>query len=203
MRQLHPVGQRERFLRRGVYRRLVDDAILEQWTLHELNGAYLARVDRDELTGGFTLYEALFDADGWPVRYNEEQFGPGAARIRVHRIFLEGVMQATLGGGEQAETKELTLPASAVPTDWPWIVQGLAAHAAVRMGRGAVFDVAVGDVWPVEIVAVHDSVQVVRVAERRLWIDAQGVTLAAEDAVHDRVYLDDGSSKSKAYASVE
>jgi hypothetical protein len=203
MRQLHPVGQRERFVRRGAYRHSTDERVVERWTLHELDGAYLARVDRNEPTGGFTLYEALFDADGLPVRFNQEQFRVGAPRTRVHRVFLDGVMQATIGGGDQTTAQDLTLPTNAVPTDWPWIVQGLAAHAAVRMGWGRVFDVAACDVWPVEVVAVHDGVQVLRVAGRRLWIDAQGVTLAAEDAARDRVYLDDGSSKSKAYASVE
>lgn len=203
MRQLHPVGQRERFVRRGVYRRLTDERIVERWTLHELDGAHLARVDRDDPTGGFTLYEALFDADGLPVRFNQEQFRTGAPRTRIHRVFVDGVMQTTIGGGEQAEAEERALPANAIPTDWPWIVQGLAAHAALRMGWGAVFEVALGEVWPLEVAAVHDDVQVVKVAGRRLWIDAQGVALAAEDAARDRVYLDDGSSKSKAYASVE
>lgn len=203
MRQLHPVGQRERFVRRGVYRRLMDERIVERWTLHELDGAHLARVDRDEPTGGFTLYEALFDADGLPVRFNQEQFRTGAPRKRIHRVFVDGIMQTTVGGGEQAEAEERALPSNTIPTDWPWIVQGLAAHAALRMGWGAVFDVAVGEVWPLEVVAVHDGVQVMRVAGRRLWIDAQGVALAAEEGAHNRVYLDDGSSKSKAYATVE
>ncbi|PMB48287.1 hypothetical protein CEN41_01775 [Fischerella thermalis CCMEE 5330] len=203
MRQLHPVGQRERFVRRGVYRRLADDLIVERWTLHTLDGAYLARVDQDNPTGGFRLYEALFDAEGLPVRFNQEVFRTGSPRTRIHRVFVDGVMQTTVGRGEQAEAEEHTLPASAIPTDWPWIVQGLALYAAVRLGWHAVFDVAVGDVWPVEVVTTHDGVQVMRVAGRRLWIDAQGVALAAEDGAHNRVYLDDGSSKSKAYASVE
>ncbi|MFQ3646106.1 MAG: hypothetical protein SNJ54_06660 [Anaerolineae bacterium] len=203
MRQLHPVGQRERFLRRGVYRRLVDDTILEQWTLHELNGAYLARVDRDEPTGGFTLYEALFDADGWPVRYNEERFGPGAARIRVHRIFLEGVMQTTTSERDHAETTETALPLHAVPSDWPLIVRGLAAHVALRGGHGSVCDVSTLIVRPVVETAESSEARVLMVAEDRLWVDGLGVVLAAHNRAGERLYLDDGSSKSKAYASVE
>lgn len=202
MRQLHPVGLRERFVRRGTYRRLVDDKLVEQWTLHELDGAYLARVDREDAKG-FTLYEALFDANGWPVRFNEEQFSPNVTRTRVHRVFLDGVMQTTTSQNAQADAQDDALPANAVPTDWPWIVQGLAAQVALGVGGGQVFEVSTGQVWPIEVTARHDGVQVVRVGAQRLWIDAVGVTLAAEDAAGERIYLDDGSSKSKVYASVE
>ncbi len=202
MRQLHPVGQRERFVRRGVYRRLTDDRIVERWTLHELDGAYLARVERTD-AAGFTLYEALFDADGWPVRYNEEQFGPGAARIRIHRIFLEGMMQTTMSERDHAETTEHVLPPHAVATDWPLIVQGLAAHVALRSGHNSVFDVGTLTVRPVIETVESSEARVLMVAEDRLWVDRLGVVLAAHNRAGERLYLDDGSSKSKAYASVE
>ena len=202
MRRLHPVGPRERFLQSGVYRRLSDGQIVEKWTLHELDGALLARADCDSPLG-FTLYEALYDPEGMPVRFNVERFETNAPRMRAHHVLIDGHLQTTLSQGAEVETSEKALPPNAVPMERPWILRGLAVRTAVRLGWMRVFSVWEGSIWAVMSSSTQeDGVQALQVGEQRLWVSAQGITVAAHDA-DDRYYLDDRSSKGKAYASVE
>jgi hypothetical protein len=201
IRRLHPVGPRERFVQSGTYRRLSDNKVVEKWTLHEMDGALLARVDCDSFSG-FTLYEALFDPEGMPIRFNMEQFEPHAPRTRVHRMLIDGRLQTTLSRNTEAETSEVVLPLNVVPMEWPWILRGLAVHAAARLGWMRVFPVWEGGIWPVVLGAVSEEVRAVQVGSQRLWISARGITIAVHDA-EDRYYLDDRNSKGKAYASVE
>ncbi len=129
MRQLHPVGWREKFVASGVYSQLVDGqptGELERWTIHELpDGARLTRAEIQAAAHGvFTLIEAWRPAGAaQSERIDMQTHRPPAPTLRASYHMAPDRIDFTLGD----QHASLPLP------DAAWVDPG-----AVSL-RGAIF----------------------------------------------------------------
>lgn len=121
MRSLHPVAAHERFLASGTYKRQTrgtETRYTEAWTLHDVNGARLVRIDQDaRFTEKWSrLAEVLLDPAGRVERVNIRAMhdDPQAEHkvLRLEYSFFDEYIQMMrqIDGGERDYTEAANAP---------------------------------------------------------------------------------------------
>jgi hypothetical protein len=191
VRRLHVVGKQERFIASGRYVQSSAETAsgwIEPWSIHDVGGAWLIRVDNDRRKGdgGSVLLEALVGPDGFH-RIDRHTYASQAAQpTKVAAVFYDRSVEITEELG-QVESLRLTGDSSL----WlgGWILLGMAAFRAAQViiwqGSAAQSTSLPVRELGTETVSIDQHAHHARALRlgdegQLLWLDDQGILLRLE-----------------------